>query len=125
MAELITGVQKVENGLGVPLTVATLKDWFRVSMCNLNTFSPSDQMLICAVKNPWVSFKRCYHLLRRKKSKLMRYAKFYAEQYFPSGRSIKSNIEGRLALAPKNKRIKRPNAASQDSKRFGIVPRCF
>ena len=73
LAEYICGVQVPQTRNPFPLKKFCLKDFYRAAEAEFEkTFSQSDQSLICAYKNHWVSFAGAYQRLRKKKAKILR-----------------------------------------------------
>jgi len=75
MGELLANVPKPTIPISLPVNAKNLRAIFGEVMVGFNQLSGSDQRIICDYKKSlWVTFKRAYHILRRKKKELVRLA---------------------------------------------------
>jgi hypothetical protein len=70
--ELIAGVKNPTLEINLPFNAKNLKDCYHQAECSFEKLSNSDQCSIALYKKSyWTTFKRAYHLLRRKKASIM------------------------------------------------------
>jgi hypothetical protein len=76
IGEVLCGAKNPILEINLPLNAKNLKTCFEQAMCGFKNLTMADQLSICRYNNSyWATFKRAYHLLRRRKNRIIARAK--------------------------------------------------